>query len=162
MRPGGVTNIMAVDPEMAADPEMAGDSKQPSPPAPRAGAARGSLSQAPGSPRVATGPREGSKPPGSSRLVFVVAAIALLVVGLALANQSRKAAALAARVAELEAELARAEAVVGAYQVRFEQVRGEVNDLLTQVGALSNLVERDVLPADASGAPEDVLDASGF
>jgi len=79
--------------------------------------------------------------------------IALVVTGLALLDQSRRAAALSGEVAALKSEVAVAASAVEAYEMRFEQVRGEVGALVSSAEALRSLVTPNVVPGASSGDP---------
>ena len=79
--------------------------------------------------------------------------IALVVTGLALLDQSRRAAALSGEVEALKSEVAVAASAVEAYEMRFEQVRGEVGALVSSAEALRSLVTPKVVPGASSGDP---------
>ena len=97
-----------------------------------------------------------------SRVLVVVLATLLLATGLALIEQSRRAEVLAREIDLLKAEVTAAASAVEAYQIRFEQVRREVGDLVSRVGALSGLVERDVVPVGLSGSDSSVAPEPAF
>ena len=119
--------------------------------APESGDTSELISPEPQSPQPA-GSSTNSEARKNSRVLVVVLAIALLATGLALVEQSRRAALLESEIVVLEAEVTAAASAVEAYQIRFEQVRGEVGALVSRVGALRSLVEPDVVPAGLSGS----------
>ena len=86
----------------------------------------------------------------------------LVVTGLALAIQSRRAGILAGEVAVLNAEVTAATSAIEAYQIRFLQVRSEVGDLVSRVSVLKSLVARDVVPTGISGAESDASPAPTY
>lgn len=86
-------------------------------------------------------------------LVIVVLLVALFWTGFNLRSETLKSAALEANVATLEAEVAQAEATVSAHQERLDGVRVEVGELLSRVGSLNSLVNRDVVAEDTLRVP---------
>ena len=93
------------------------------------------------------------------RVLVAGLVIALVVTGLALLDQSRRAAQLAGEVAGLDAELAAAASAVKAYEIRFEQVRGEVGALVSSAEALRSLVTPDIVRGGLSNAGSDPVPA---
>ncbi|MFT5441785.1 MAG: hypothetical protein ACI8W3_000827 [Myxococcota bacterium] len=89
---------------------------------------------------------ERQETPSKSRALIVFLVIALLVTATVLMNQSRRASTLAGQVATLEGELMKSQAAVSSYETRFEQVRGDVDQLVSQVLALQGRVSEEVVP----------------
>lgn len=144
-----------------AEPQLVPDSDAFEPQAPTADEAKETPSPAPHPPLQAGPiPNDGVHTP--RRLLVVGLVIALVVTGLALAIQSRRAGILAGEVAVLNAEVTAATRATEAYQIRFLQVRSEVGDLVSRVSALKSLVARDVVPAGISGAESDASPAPTY
>lgn len=95
---------------------------------------------------------------GGRGLVWLLG-LALLVCVVLMVMQARENSALEARVDALDAELAvagealsSAEATITRFELRMDEVRGSVGDLLARMATLQELVDRDP-KADAAGAP---------
>ncbi|MCS5636629.1 MAG: DUF4407 domain-containing protein [Myxococcota bacterium] len=94
---------------------------------------------------------EGRGTPGRGerrRLLVLVLALVVLLVGLLAAQQYRRAESLAARVESLDAQLA-------GYQSHLREVRGGVADVGARMEALRALVERDPTAPAATFADPD-------
>jgi hypothetical protein len=115
------------------EPRREGDSTQRSP-------ASGSTTATPASRR-------------SGRIWTLILIAALVCLGLLLVRQVRYVGQLEVRVEELSSALGEAREVLGVYEHRVWQVRHNLDELSSRVGALQELVSEDSLPASSSADP---------
>lgn len=129
-------------------PELVPDPVEESASAPVSEDTKPIAPQAPGHTPSPASQEERQETSSKSRALIVFLVIALLVTGIVLINQSRRASALAGQVASLEGDLAKSQDAVSAYETRFEQVRGDVDHLVSQLLALQSRVSAEIVPTN--------------